>query len=662
VLWPAAVITAVAVTVAFFAMLYERPVPWLSLLYFLAVPIPFLAAGLFLFLNNHRAGRYLLSGTILGPGLAAPLEWLVKARWARHGPESWMPWALATEAVVAMFALACFAILIGLFPTCVPVTPGQRWFVRAVWWLPVPMLLAIAAHKDLLVERIAYGTLPPLPNPLYVPALAVLAPGTAQMREVLTGSIVIALGVLLVRYRHESRRRRRQIRWVLSAAGATIAIGLMPFLIQPLLGAAAPAHGDLAITLSTLAIPLIPLSCLVALEPPAWLDADAVIRKSFIYGALSLGILAVYALIAALLGLTAGAGLPVEVAIAVTAVLAFSFQPVRDRLRAVADRWVFGDLGRAPAGLAGGSEGDGDALPTSEEVGERLARIVRSAIRLQWVSVSMPPAVDCAAGTAAGRPALTIPLMIDGARLGEIRCGPKLTGRITERDARLIAALGHQSALLIANRQLTGRLVQVQEAERRRIERNLHDGAQQDLVTLVAELGMARSHARRGALDEQTLAELQQRVQAILRDVRELAQGIHPTVLTDGGLVEAVEDRCNRLPISIRVTSSPGLRSTRFDDDIEGAGYFLVAECLTNALKHSRAAHAQVDLSVDGGRLTLMVADDGIGFDRRTTPLRGLTGLADRFTALAGSLTVTSVPGGGTVVLARLPVETGGRS
>ncbi|WP_194409750.1 sensor histidine kinase [Microbacterium cremeum] len=650
-IWGLTAVAVSAVTAALFAVLYERPLPWLMLLYLLVVPIPFLVVGIVLFAGGHRAGAFVLLGSILGPGFAAPLEVLLKARYAAYGAEEWMPWALTGEALIVTWGLACFAVAIGLFPSCIARTRLQRRLVRALWFLPLPMLIALLSHEDVLVDRIAYGELPPIANPVHVPALAFLAPFTASMREMLYAVVAAAIVALVVRYRHESLEHRTQIRWVLFGGGAALAVGLVPFLVQPILGADAPEHGDLAITLSTFAIPLIPLSLLVALEPPTWLDSEAVMRKSFIYGALSLGILAVYAVVVTGLGVTAGAGLPVEVAIAVTAVLAFGFQPLRERLRTIADRWVFG--ARPAAVLDAGSPDDQD----DEQVAARLAQLVRSAVRLRWVAVRIPPGPEGTAGTPSADTALTLPLGSDGTRVGEIRCGPKLTGRLSDRDIRLISALGQQSALLVANRRLAGRIVQVQEAERRRIERNLHDGAQQELVSLVAKLGLARARVRTGSLDEEILIELQHEVQGVLREVRELAQGIHPSVLTDGGLVAAVEDRCDRLPVDIRLSVGPGLRGARFDDDIEGAAYFFVVEALTNVLKHAGASHARVELSCDRSGLSLTVADDGVGFDPARVHRHGLVGLADRFTALGGSMSVDSAPGAGTTVRAQLPAR-----
>jgi signal transduction histidine kinase len=128
-------------------------------------------------------------------------------------------------------------------------------------------------------------------------------------------------------------------------------------------------------------------------------------------------------------------------------------------------------------------------------------------------------------------------------------------------------------------------------------------------------------------------------------------------VLTDGGLVEAVEDRCSRLPIEVVVETSPGLRTHRFEDDVEGAAYFFVTEGLTNVLKHAGATEAQVALRRSNGDPELRVADNGEGCDPDRIQWNGLTGLTDRFKALAGSVTVSATSGRGTVLEGRIPIE-----
>jgi signal transduction histidine kinase len=146
-------------------------------------------------------------------------------------------------------------------------------------------------------------------------------------------------------------------------------------------------------------------------------------------------------------------------------------------------------------------------------------------------------------------------------------------------------------------------------------------------------------------------------VRSILINLRELAQGVHPSVLTDGGLVVAVEDRCSRLPLPVDLDIAPELRGRRLDEDIEAAAYYLVAEGLTNLLRHSGATSASVSLQLNGAHLSVVVADDGAGFDVRRPQGGGLLGLADRLQALGGDFNVESGPGRGTKLCARLPVQ-----
>ncbi len=625
------------------------------LVYMLMVPIPFLSAGIYLLWRQpeNRAGWLLVCGTAFTMAYAVLLEQVIRIRLG-DGVEGWMAWALTGEALVTMAGLACLVLLIGLFPSGRARTRGERRLAKAIWWLPLPMLVAVLANEKVLLDGITYGSLE-LANPIHIEALAWMGPATAGFRYFLGAALFVGIGLLVFRYRREASPERRQIRWVLFGSTAAMVIGIFPFIALPLLGAASDLHAQISLTIGALALLLIPITVVAAIEQPAWLDTDAVIRKSFIYGALSIGIFVVYAAVAAGLGLAAGARLPIEVAILVTAVLAFAFQPARRRLQAVADRWVFGERPSALEAMAG--------FDVSEDAGElapRLAELVRTAVRLRWVEVDLPPGPTDLSGGPGGDASHIVPIVQAGEKLGEIRCGPKLAGQWTSQDRDLVAALASQAGLLATNARLTSRIVQAQEAERRRIERNIHDGAQQELVALVAKLGLAWAQVRRGELDEDTLVELQSDAGAILRDLRDFAQGIHPSVLTDGGLVEAVEDRCSRLPLEVATEFSPGLRHRRFGDDVEGAAYFFVAEGLANILKHAGASRARVGIHQTNGTLELIVGDNGSGFDPTSTRHDGLAGLSDRFAALSGSVSVEASPGEGTVLRARLPVEEAG--
>lgn len=657
-IWFIALTAAASLLAALGLALATRPLPASGIQYLLTVPIPFLAAGIFLLWRHpgSRVARLLVAGTALTMAYAALLERIIKDRYAASGPETWMSWALSAEAPLMMVGLGCIAVLLALFPTGVPSTRSEKIFAKVAWALPIAMVIAQAANENVLVEPVAYGGLDSFQSPIHVGFLAWLGPATRSMRSSLGVIVLVAVVFLFLRYRREKTEERRLIRWVAFGSLAAVGIGIVPFIISPVLSPDSPLHGQLLASLGSLALLLIPASIVVAIDQPEWLDPDTFISKSFAYGALSIGIFVIYGAIAAGLGLAAGARLPLEVAIVVTAVLAFAFQPARTRLQRIADRWVFGDRPTPIEAVAGLDRSAPN--PDTGEFNERLAETVRRAARVRWATVRLPPAPPFTAGTHAGDTAYIAEIRHGADRFGDIRCGPRINGQLKDDDIDLIEALAVQSGLVVANARLAGRIVHAQEAERRRLERNIHDGAQQELVALVAKLGLARARARNEALDEADLIELQRDAGNILKDLRDLAQGIHPSVLTDGGLVEAVEDKCSRLPIKVVVDATPGLRSHRFDDDVEGAAYFFVTEGLTNVLKHANATEARVDLTRKNGDLRLIVADDGWGFDSAATEWNGLAGLADRFAALSGNVTVDTGSGRGTVLEGRIPIET----
>jgi signal transduction histidine kinase len=194
------------------------------------------------------------------------------------------------------------------------------------------------------------------------------------------------------------------------------------------------------------------------------------------------------------------------------------------------------------------------------------------------------------------------------------------------------------------------RIVQATDAARRRLERNLHDGAQQRLVSLALMLREAEAK-----LDEDPdgarwrLAEAREELALAIDELRELARGIHPAVLTDRGLRVAVEALARRAPVPVRLQQLP---EERLPPPVEAAVYYLVAEALTNAVRHAQAGEVTVRVAMEGKSVCVEVADDGVGGVREGS---GLTGLRDRFEALAGSLEVDSPPGSGTVVRGRLP-------
>jgi signal transduction histidine kinase len=222
----------------------------------------------------------------------------------------------------------------------------------------------------------------------------------------------------------------------------------------------------------------------------------------------------------------------------------------------------------------------------------------------------------------------------------------RATAELVLENERLAAEVRSQLAEVRASR---GRIVAAADAERRRIERNLHDGAQQRLVTLSVALGLEASHADRATAD--VLSRAQDEVEQAVGELRELARGIHPTLLRDEGLTAAVEALARRTPLPVTVESNaPG----RLPDRVELAAYFVVSEALTNVVKHASASHASVVLEREPSTLRVTVTDDGVG-GARITPESGLAGLRDRLEALDATLSIESGSGRGTKVCASFP-------
>ena len=209
------------------------------------------------------------------------------------------------------------------------------------------------------------------------------------------------------------------------------------------------------------------------------------------------------------------------------------------------------------------------------------------------------------------------------------------------------------SAQLAAVTVSRAELLRAHETERRRIERDLHDGAQQHLVLLSMQLGQARFalDAGRPEVAAEALDRAQEEAEASLRTLRETVRGIHPQVLTDHGLVAAAHDLAGRQPLPVEVEATG--TATRLPAPIENAVYFVIAEALTNVVKHAGATHARVRLEL-GEWVRVEVGDDGDG-GARVSPGSGLAGLAERVATLGGTLVVESPPGGPTTVSAGLP-------
>ena len=259
------------------------------------------------------------------------------------------------------------------------------------------------------------------------------------------------------------------------------------------------------------------------------------------------------------------------------------------------------------------------------------------------------------------RSAVAAPIRVDGRTWGAIVLSATEPDGFTDRDESRLCDFAELVAHAISNAEARlqlaesrARLVKASDTARRRFERNLHDGAQQWFVALSLTLRRA-SELLDSDPDEaaRLLADGRAQLEAGLRDLRELARGLHPAELTEHGLGAAIEALAIRTPVPIELHLAV---DERLPEVVESAVYYLTAEALTNVVRYARASAATIHLVCDDGEVTVTVADDGVG---GADPANGsgLRGLGDRVEALGGRLVVESAPGSGTRLEARLPIE-----
>jgi signal transduction histidine kinase len=578
-----------------------------------------------------------------------------------------LAWLTVTYQLVSVVASIALTHLLGLFPDGRPERAGERRLLRALWWLlPVPLLGLITTPTLVLPSYHRTGT---LPNPYQLDALAWAGPAVTGLLSALQAVFVLGVVLLIPRYRRADAERRRRIRWLLVPTVFAAGVAVTDLAAWRLFPEGAPTAGA-ELWLSALwivAIASMPIAIAFAVLRPELLDVDRLIRRSLVYGALWAAIAAVYVVAAAGLGMAASRRFPLGLAIGLTVGATLLFQPARSRLERAADRWVFGTR-TDPAHLVSRLGATLEGTVELESLLPRMADTLQEGLGLTWARVRLDPlAAGDDRGAAEEEPALTVPIELDGERLGVVECGSRRHDPLTADDAALVATFARQAALAVRNVRLTAelersraRLVRAQEAERRRLERDLHDGVQQDLVALLGHSARVRRELERDrAAGAAALDDLQAGLRHVLGELRELAQGIHPSVLTDRGLLEAVEALASRSAVPVAVRADPALRGLRFAQEVEGAGYFTVAEALANAGKHAGATAIDVTLAHHAGGLDITVRDDGAGFDPATVVGDGLVNLAERLAALGGRLHVDARPGAGTTLTAHLRLADG---
>jgi signal transduction histidine kinase len=405
------------------------------------------------------------------------------------------------------------------------------------------------------------------------------------------------------------------------------------------------------------------------------------INRAVLYAIVAAVITVVYTAIVAGIGALVGVhGGPV-LTITAAVVVALLFQPLRSRARRIANKLVYGERATPYEVLGAFADQMAESVPLEQQL-DILVSLVASGVGAAYVEVRSQTSAgerviamwpDDASGGSDGA-VTTVPVRQGNEVLGSIDVTKPVTEPLTPPEAALLEHVASQAGMVLRNLRLTTelrdtidelrasrrRLVEAQDSERRRIERNIHDGAQQQLVALGVKVSLAQ-RVLRGDVDaaDRMLDDLRGEATQALEDLRELARGIYPPLLADRGLVEAVQAQARKapMPVDVEVTDDIG----RQPQEIEAAVYFCVLEALQNIAKYADASQVRVRLVAGSGALTFDVTDDGAGFDTNATSYgTGLQGMTDRLGALGGGLTVTSRPGEGTTVTGTVPWEMAG--
>jgi signal transduction histidine kinase len=406
-------------------------------------------------------------------------------------------------------------------------------------------------------------------------------------------------------------------------------------------------------------------------------DIDLVINKAVLYGSLAIFITATYAGLVAGVGTLAGSnGRPLLAALA-AAVVAIAFQPARQWAGRLANRVVYGRRATPYQVLSDFARRIGGTY-SSEEVLPQMARIVAAGTGADqvvvWLRLDDELLPEASAGASPGPARLpvidgvmlpvpesdiTAPIVHRDELLGAISIRMPKAEALRPAGRQLVRDVASQAGLVLANAALIEdlrasrqRMVSAQDEARRRLERNVHDGAQQDLVAMAIKLRLAADSVSDDPA-RQILAELQADAACALTTLRDLARGIYPPLLADHGLVAALNAQVSRSTVPV-IIEAEGIG--RFGQDAEAAVYFCCLEALQNMAKYARASSARICLQAEDGVVRFSVSDDGTGYDARRARLgSGQRNMADRLAALGGRLEVRSAPGEGTTISGHLP-------
>ena len=585
--------------------------------------------------------------------------------------------------VVGVTLISSVGWLIGIFPVLLflPLlfpdghVPSRRWLPFA--WLCVAVLGFLAIVLVFGQETFTGSTEDAVvANPFYVSAVGRIEVSDAVFSVTLIGLLAGSVTSLVLRFRRSRGIERQQIKWVALALGFLLA----SFFLSSIASAIGLDENLVDTIGSSVAFLCLPIAVAIAVLQYHLYDLDVGVKKTLVAGALVLLVITVYAAVVGLLGVVTSTKESSGTVFVVALLLGLAFRPVARFARRLADRAVYGRRATPYEVLTEFSERVGESYATEDVLG-RMAQILGQAtgaasarvwLRLgrelrpsaSWPTDADP--VDAVAVTDDAPPPIAGETMVEvrdrGELLGALSVAMPPSDPMSPSKERLVRDLASQAGLVLRNVRLVEelrasqrRLVTAQDQERRRLERNIHDGAQQQLVALSVKTRLARDltpHDPGKAAE--MLTQIDAEIRTALDDLRDLARGIYPPLLVDEGLGAALDAQARRSPVPTTVRAE-GIG--RYPPETEAAVYFSCLEALQNVAKYAEASSATVILAQTNGHLTFEVVDDGRGFDPASARTgTGLQGIADRLGALHGDLSVRSEPGAGTRVRGRIEV------
>lgn len=580
-------------------------------------------------------------------------------------------WLIGWSWVVDM---AAYAVILLLFPNGRLLS--RKWRIAA-GILILGLVLAVPGQ--------AFSGFNPdnpfaIDNPVVETAFVI---GIATLLASLLGAV---LSVLL-RFRRAAGVERQQLKLLLFAGG----------ILVPMACVAVPFYYESVLVQVAIAVVLLflPVAIGLAILRYRLYDIDIIISKTLVYGTLAAFITAVYVGIVVGVGSLIGAGDDPNLGLSIvaTALIAVAFQPFKSRVQRLANRLVYGKRSTPYEVLAEFSTKMAGSYAQDEllsQMASTLAEGTGAASAHVWVKIGdqirLAASFHRGGAHSHGEGGRHEPLTLEdgdlripdsdhvvrvshqGELLGALAITKRAGEAVTPVEEKLMNDLAAQAGVVLRNARLNEelllrleelrasrqRLVAAANQARRRLERDLHDGAQQQLVALKVKLSLAQRLTTQEKV-KVFLTQLQAEADDALQTLRDLARGIYPPLLADKGLPMALTAQANKTSLDVEVRAE-GVG--RYLQEVEAAVYFCCLEALQNVAKYAGPCEVVITLTDAGGSLSFEVKDDGCGFDSVSSKRgHGLQNMSDRVDALGGEISVSSSPGGGTTVTGRIPVH-----